>query len=61
MVKTLIVFWHGLGDNILATPAIKKFKETTGDYIGWMMKEHLLPSRGCDLMWLCLGQAKRLC
>ena len=37
MSKTLFLFWHGLGDNILATPAIKKYKESTGNYIGWMM------------------------
>ena len=34
-MKTLILFWHGLGDNILATPAIKLFKLSTGDYLGW--------------------------
>ena len=36
-MKTLFLFWHGLGDNILATPAIKKYKETTGDSVGWAM------------------------
>jgi ADP-heptose:LPS heptosyltransferase len=35
--KVLFVFWHGLGDNILATPAIKKYKLMTGNYIGWAM------------------------
>lgn len=35
--RVLFVFWHGLGDNILATPAIKKYKLTTGNYIGWAM------------------------
>jgi len=39
MSKTLFLFWHGLGDNILATPAIKKYKESTGNYVGWMMLE----------------------
>jgi len=37
MKKVLFVFWHGLGDNILATPAIKRYKEVTGNYIGWAM------------------------
>jgi len=39
MRKTLFLFWHGLGDNVLATPCIKRYKETTGDYVGWMMLE----------------------
>jgi hypothetical protein len=66
-VKTLILYWHGLGDNILATPAIKKFKTTTGDYVGWMMMERLLPAKlmdsnpyidqihGCSDAWHCAG------
>lgn len=36
-MKTLFLFWHGIGDNILATPAIKAYKKQTGDTIGWMM------------------------
>ncbi len=35
--KVLFLFWHGLGDNILATPVIKQYKQTTGNYIGWAM------------------------
>lgn len=34
-MKTLIFHPHGLGDCILATPAIKKYKETTGDFLGF--------------------------
>jgi hypothetical protein len=40
-MKVLFVYWHGLGDNILATPAIKKYKQTTGNYVGWMMMERV--------------------
>lgn len=37
-MKVLFLFWHGLGDNILATPAIKAYKEAHPDhYIGWAM------------------------
>ena len=37
-MKVLFLFWHGLGDNILATPAIKAYKEQHPDhYIGWAM------------------------
>jgi len=37
-MKTLFLFWHGLGDNILATPAIKAYKEANPEhYIGWAM------------------------
>jgi len=35
--RVLFVFWHGLGDNILATPAIRKYKQTTGNFVGWAM------------------------
>lgn len=35
--KVLFVYWHGLGDNILATPAITKYKAQTGNYVGWAM------------------------
>ena len=38
-MKTLLVFWHGLGDTILATPALRKYRSTCDDYIGWMMPE----------------------
>jgi ADP-heptose:LPS heptosyltransferase len=37
-MKVLFVYWHGLGDNVLATPAIKKYKTTTGHHVGWMMQ-----------------------
>ena len=33
MSKTLFLFWHGLGDNILATPAIKKYKKYTDNCV----------------------------
>jgi len=37
-MKVLFLFWHGLGDNILATPAIKAYKQQHPDhYIGWAM------------------------
>ena len=37
-MKVLFLFWHGLGDNILATPAIKAYKKAHPDhYIGWAM------------------------
>lgn len=39
MKKVLFVYWHGLGDNILATPAIKEYKKSTGNFIGWAMLE----------------------
>lgn len=35
--KVLFVFWHGLGDCVLATPAIKKYKLTTHNHVGWAM------------------------
>ena len=35
--KTLIDFWHGLGDNIMCLPAIRKFKAETGDFVGLAM------------------------
>lgn len=37
-MKVLFLFWHGLGDNILATPAIRAYKKANPDhYIGWAM------------------------
>jgi hypothetical protein len=41
MKKVLFVFWHGLGDNILATPCIRQYKLQTGNSIGWMMIERI--------------------
>ncbi len=35
--KVLFLFWHGLGDNILATPVIRQYKQTTGNFVGWAM------------------------
>ena len=35
MSKVLIVYPHGLGDCILATPAIREHKKRTGDFIGF--------------------------
>lgn len=42
--KTLFVYWHGLGDNILATPAIRKYKQTTGNFVGWAMMRRFQPA-----------------
>ena len=47
-MKTLFVFWHGLGDNVLATPVIKKYKESTGNHIGWCMLRRFLGSKFFD-------------
>ena len=38
-MKTLIVYPHGLGDCILATPAIRQYKKQTGDFIGFATLE----------------------
>jgi hypothetical protein len=35
--KVLFLFWHGLGDNILVTPVIRRYKQTTGNFVGWAM------------------------
>ena len=68
MKKVLFVFWHGLGDNILATPAIKKYKQTTGNYVGWMMMEKVKSAmifeeypyidsmHYCSDAWHCCGR-----
>lgn len=38
-MKVLFLFWHGLGDNILASPAIRQYKKDNPDhYIGWAMQ-----------------------
>lgn len=39
MPKVLIVYPHGLGDCILATPAIREYKKQTGNFIGFAMLE----------------------
>lgn len=68
MKKVLFLFWHGLGDNILATPAIRQYKKSTGDYIGWMMMERIMGAdlfidnynidriHGCQDAWHCCGK-----
>jgi hypothetical protein len=38
-MKTLIVYPHGLGDCILATPAIETYKTQTGNFVGFAMLE----------------------
>ena len=39
-MKILFVFWHGLGDHILASPAIRAYRKANPDhYIGWAMLE----------------------
>ncbi len=32
-MKTLIISWHGLGDNILLTPVLRRYKEVTNEEI----------------------------
>ncbi len=44
--KVLFLFWHGLGDNILVTPVIRQYKQTTGNFVGWAMMRRL---RGASL------------
>jgi hypothetical protein len=39
--KVLFLFWHGLGDNILITPVIRQYKQTTGNFVGWAMMRRL--------------------
>ena len=41
VARTLFVFWHGLGDIILAEPAIRAYRRASGDYVGWAMLERL--------------------
>jgi len=38
-MKVLIVYPHGLGDCILATPAIREYKKQTGNFIGFATLE----------------------
>ena len=35
--RTLISFWHGIGDNIMCAPAVRAFKQQTGDFVGYAM------------------------
>jgi len=47
--SVLFVFWHGLGDNILATPCIRHFRKRHPDtYVGWMMQRRFA---GADLFF----------
>ncbi|MDB9822552.1 glycosyltransferase [Deltaproteobacteria bacterium] len=35
--RRLLIFWHGIGDNIMATPALRAFREAhPDDFIGYM-------------------------
>lgn len=44
--KILFLFWHGLGDNVLATPAIKKYKQLfPNTQIGWATKKDIAAQR----------------
>ena len=43
-MKLLIIYPHGLGDCILATPAIKQLKLNSGDFIGVAMLERFKSS-----------------
>ena len=35
--RTLISFWHGIGDNIMCAPAVRAFKQKTGDFVGYAL------------------------
>lgn len=43
-MKVLIVYPHGLGDCILATPALKAYKTSTGNFVGFAMLERFRSS-----------------
>lgn len=44
--KILFLFWHGLGDNILATPALYEYKREFPDIkIGWATKKEIKAQR----------------
>ena len=43
-VRTLIVYPHGLGDCILATPALRQYKRRRGDFVGFAMLERFRSS-----------------
>jgi len=43
-MKILLVYPHGLGDCILATPALKAYKKSTGNFIGFAMLERFKSS-----------------
>lgn len=59
MSKLLIVYPHGLGDCILATPALRQYKMETGNHIGFAMLDRFKTSGlfdACpyidDLYWI---------
>ena len=40
--KRLLVFWHGIGDNVMATPALRAFRRKhPHDFIGFMYLERI--------------------
>jgi len=43
-MKVLIIYPHGIGDCILATPALRNYKRQTGNYIGFAMLERFKSS-----------------
>ena len=43
MKKVLALNWHGQGDQVSMTPALRKYKQTTGNYIGWAMQARYFP------------------
>ncbi len=44
VLKTLVVYPHGLGDCILATPALRNLKRSTGEFIGIAILERFRSS-----------------
>lgn len=49
--RTLFGFWHGLGDNIMAIPALRQYRKSNPDtYIGWAVRRDIDAS---SLMELC--------
>ena len=44
MKKVLIIYPHGLGDCILATPALREYKKTTGDFVAVALMSRLWKS-----------------
>ena len=43
-MKVMIVYPHGLGDCILATPALRSYKNKTGNFVGFAMLERFRSS-----------------
>lgn len=46
--KVLFIYPHGLGDCILATPALRAYKKITGNYIGFAMLERFKSAQLLD-------------